>query len=88
LFTQDGAFLVTAAFDQISVWDAATLRKLERASHHSKPPTAIALLPDGQLMSSGLDGELWLRDLGLETRPPDAIRRIEAERSVQSRNTP
>jgi WD40 repeat protein len=83
-FSDDGAFLVTASFDrEIIVWDAATLSDLAHLWHHAKAPSTLAFLPGtAELLSSGLDGALWLTDLALEARTPESIRRLQAERPL------
>jgi WD40 repeat protein/serine/threonine protein kinase len=80
VFSADGARIVTASFDRsVVVWDAASLRELARLQRHAEAVLAIDVAPRTELLlSTGMDGAIWLTELPLERRTPREIETVLA----------
>jgi WD40 repeat protein len=83
-FSPDGRFIVTSSYDgTMRVWNAANGAVLDALSSSRASLHAAAFSPDGQLaVTASDDGTAHLWDLHLETRSPEEVARIVAERAL------
>ncbi|MBS0266953.1 MAG: hypothetical protein JSS02_33815 [Planctomycetes bacterium] len=75
-FSPDGQALVTAAYDgSIRQWDLKSGRIRQTWTGHSQPATAVAVLPDGRIISASQDDTIRLWEIDSERE----VWRLESE---------
>jgi hypothetical protein len=77
-FSRDGRFLATAVEEgAIQLWEVATWTKLKEFKGHRDPPTALAFMPNGQLLSGSIDTTV----LAWATRPSRVAGSVTLEKA-------
>jgi WD40 repeat protein len=81
-FSPDGARVLTASADHAArLWDTRTGKLLATLDGGTDDLLDVAFTPDGtSILTASRDGAIWVCDVHLESRTPDAIQRIVSAR--------